>query len=198
MTSVIKTRNGRNHIPYDRNSSDSNSGSNNEEDHLAPPPPDVNSWTTVDEIHVVLTYLTTQDAHTDSKLYTLLLKESELEYSLACPQLLRAHLGRQVVAASKETLEVVADVAKLITSDLVVTGSMGEPQNWENALTDIKSYRFSFLVQSSMSSIRGCKGVSSHSGSPVPGGAAHKNSEDESVDIKDVDILLSEVVVILG
>jgi len=36
------------------------------------------------------------------------------------------------------------------------------------------------------------------SGLPVPGGAAHRNSEDGSVDVKEVDMLLSEIGVILG
>ncbi|PUU81803.1 hypothetical protein B9Z19DRAFT_1163520 [Tuber borchii] len=45
---------------------------------------------------------------------------------------------------------------------------------------------------------RGLMGDSTRSGSPVPGGAAHRNSEDERVDVRDVDILLSEIVVILG
>ena len=52
------------------------------------------------KLHAVLTHLTTQDAYTDSELRTLLLKESEPEHSLARLDLLRAHLGIQVVAAN--------------------------------------------------------------------------------------------------
>ena len=75
------TRNGRNHKPHDRNPYDSDSGSNNEENDLSLLPDDVNSCTTVEEIHAVLTHLTTQDPHIASKLRTLLLKKSELEHS---------------------------------------------------------------------------------------------------------------------
>jgi len=101
MTHATTTaRNGRNHKPHDRNPYDSDSGSNNEEYDLSRPPPDVNSCTTVEEIHAVLTHLTTRGAHIDSKLRTLLLKKSELEHSLARLHLLRAHLSTQVVAAS--------------------------------------------------------------------------------------------------
>ena len=49
-----------------------------------------------------------------------------------------------------------------------------------------------------MPSIRGPIGVPPPSGSPVPGGAAHRNSEDKSVDAKEVDILLREIGEILG
>ena len=38
----------------------------------------------------------------------------------------------------------------------------------------------------------------SRSGLPILGGAAHRNSEDGSVDAKVVDMLLSEIGVILG
>ena len=63
---------------------------------------------------------------------------------------------------------------------------------------DIKSYGFSFLIQSYMWSTGEPMGVPSPSGSLVPGGAAHRNSEDESVDAKEVDMLLREIGVILG
>ena len=54
---------------------------------------------------------------------------------------------------------------------------------------------FSFLVSSYMSSIRWLMGGLG-SGSLVPGGAAHRNSEDGSADVREVDILLSEIAVI--
>ena len=52
------------------------------------------------KLHAVLAHLTTQDAHTDSELRTLLFKESELEHSFARLDLLRAHVGTQVVEAN--------------------------------------------------------------------------------------------------
>ncbi|PWW74812.1 COG4-domain-containing protein [Tuber magnatum] len=407
---MTTTTNGHNHKPRDRNPYDSDNGSNNDEDDLAPPPPDVNSCTTVEELRAALTHLTTQDARIDSKLRTLLLKQSELEHSLTRLDLLRAHLGTQVVAARtlsntmlspaattahrvssavrrldieqsrvKTTLEVVEQVTELKACVLGVTGSMGAPQDWETAasflhragkipqeiirgefaeeivptaevpdlpsvtlenaaeslcglflreferaaeatdgekvtrffklfpligrtdvglevygryvcqgvaarardalaakrqavadgvgglgdffyanavtrlfehianiveqhgklierhygegrmgkvierlqveadtqggiiidtftdergidrkLTDIKSYAFSFLVQSYMPSTRGSMGGPPRSGSPAPGGATHRNSEDEGVDVREVDMLLSEIGVMLG
>ena len=93
------TRNGRNHKPHDRNPYHSDGGLNNEETDLSPPPPSILAQS-LKKLHAALTHLTTQDAHTDSKLRTLLLKKSELEHSLARLHLLRAHLSTQVVAAS--------------------------------------------------------------------------------------------------
>ncbi|RPB00043.1 COG4-domain-containing protein [Choiromyces venosus 120613-1] len=406
---MTTTTNGHNHKPHDRNPYDSDNDSNNEDD-ISPPPPDVNSCTTVEELRAALTHLTAQDARIESKLRTLLSKQSELEHSLTRLDLLRAHLGTQVVAARtlsntmlspaattaqrvssavkrldieqsrvKATLEVVEQVAELKACVLGVTGSMGAPQDWETAasflhragkipqeiirgefaeeivptaevpdlpsvtlenaaeslcglflreferaaeaadgekvtrffklfpligrtdvglevygryvcqgvaarardalaakrqaaaegagglgdffyanavtrlfehianiveqhgklverhygegrmvkvierlqveadtqggiiidtftdersidrkLTDIKSYAFSFLVQSFMPSTRGPMGGPPRSGSPAPGGAAHRNSEDEGVDVKEVDMLLSEIGVMLG
>ncbi|PUU81802.1 hypothetical protein B9Z19DRAFT_1121708 [Tuber borchii] len=78
MTPAATTRNGCNHKAHYLNPYDSDSGSNNEEYHLSPPPLDVNPCKTVDEIHVALTHLTTQNAYIESKLCTLLLKQSEL------------------------------------------------------------------------------------------------------------------------
>ena len=49
-----------------------------------------------------------------------------------------------------------------------------------------------------MPSIRGSLGVLSPSGSPVLGGVTHRNSEDKSVDAREVDMLLREIGVILG
>ncbi|PUU81814.1 hypothetical protein B9Z19DRAFT_1121716 [Tuber borchii] len=77
MTPATTTRNGHNHKAHDRNPYNSDNGSHNGEDHLLPPPLNVNSCTTVEEIHALLTHLTTQDA-----LRTFLLKQSELEHSL--------------------------------------------------------------------------------------------------------------------
>lgn len=41
-------------------------------------------------------------------------------------------------------------------------------------------------------------GVPSRSGSLGPGGAVHRNNEDESVDVREIDLLLSEIGGILG
>ncbi|CUS11512.1 unnamed protein product [Tuber aestivum] len=407
---MTTTTNNHSHKHHDRNPYDSDNDSNNDEDDLSPPSPDVNSCTTVEELCAALTHLTAQDARIDGKLRTLLLKQSELEHSLTRLDLLRAHLGTQVVAARtlsntmlspaaatahrissavrrldieqsrvKATLEVVEQVTELKACVLGVTGSMGAPQDWETAasflhragkipqeiirgefaeeivptaevpdlpsvtlenaaeslcglflreferaaeatdgekvtrffklfpligrtdvglevygryvcqgvaarardalaakrqavadgagglgdffyanavtrlfehianiveqhgklverhygqgrmgkvierlqveadtqggiiidtftderninrkLTDIKSYAFSFLVQSYMPSTRGPMGGPPRSGSPAPGGTTHRNSEDEGVDVKEVDMLLSEIGVMLG
>jgi conserved oligomeric Golgi complex subunit 4 len=68
-------------------------------------------------------------------------------------------------------------------------------------LTDVKSYPFSFLVQSFLPPQRGFAGTS-RVNSPALGGAGGtsepRRSEDEGVNMKEVDGLLSEIAVMLG
>lgn len=67
-------------------------------------------------------------------------------------------------------------------------------------LTDVKSYPFSFLVQSFMAQPRGGYGGTPRVNSPAVGGGANevRSSEDEGVDMKEVDALLNEIAVMLG
>ncbi|GAB7366291.1 hypothetical protein MBLNU230_g8091t1 [Neophaeotheca triangularis] len=62
-------------------------------------------------------------------------------------------------------------------------------------LTDVKSYPFNFLVQSFMPSQKPSN-VSSRDGSPAPGSG--RASEDEGVDMKEIDALLNESTLMLG
>ncbi|KAK5725860.1 Golgi transport complex subunit 4 [Elasticomyces elasticus] len=62
-------------------------------------------------------------------------------------------------------------------------------------LTDVKSYPFNFLVQSFMPSQKP-SGTNPRTGSPAPGSG--RTSEDEGVDMKEVDALLNESAVMLG
>ena len=57
---------------------------------------------------------------------------------------------------------------------------------------------FSFLIRFYMSSIQALMRGPPGSGSPVPGGVAHRNTEDASGDVREVDMLLSEIGVILA
>ncbi|KAF8245857.1 COG4-domain-containing protein, partial [Wilcoxina mikolae CBS 423.85] len=129
-----------------------------------PPPPSVASCSTVEELQAALAYLNTQEILVASRLQTLLSTQSELSHTLSRLDLIRAHLGTQVVAARslsnnilsiaattanrvssavkrldteqsrvKATLEVVDQVSELKTCVLGVTGAMGAPQDWETA-----------------------------------------------------------------
>ena len=64
-------------------------------------------------------------------------------------------------------------------------------------LTDIRSYAFSFLVQSFLPGPRGGMGGAQRTGSPAPGAAAVLDEED-GVDVKEIDLLLTEIGVMLG
>ncbi|KAA8913258.1 COG4 transport protein-domain-containing protein [Sphaerosporella brunnea] len=129
-----------------------------------PPPPSINACTTVSELQAALAHLNAQESLVSSRLQTLLLTQSELSHSFSRLDLIRAHLGTQVVAARslsnnilstaattanrvssavkrldteqsrvKATLEVVDQVSELKACVLGVTSSMGAPQDWETA-----------------------------------------------------------------
>ncbi|KAK3940097.1 COG4 transport protein-domain-containing protein [Diplogelasinospora grovesii] len=74
-----------------------------------------------------------------------------------------------------------------------------DERNVDRKLTDIKSYPFSFLVQSLLLPQRGFGGTP-RVNSPALGNSNDdtQNSEDEGVNIKEVDGLLSEIAVMLG
>ncbi|KAF2263945.1 golgi transport complex subunit Cog4 [Lojkania enalia] len=126
--------------------------------------PDVFAATSVAEIHAALSYLQRQEASVTQRLNDLIASQKDLSRELGRLDLLRAHLGTQVVnaraisngmlsdAAStanrissavkqldheqsnvKATLEVVEQVAELKSCVLGVHGSMGAPQDWETA-----------------------------------------------------------------
>ncbi|KAH0610841.1 uncharacterized protein H6S33_011268 [Morchella sextelata] len=129
-----------------------------------PPPPSVHNCTTTEELQAALAHLNAQETAVTTRLDALLSTQTELTHSLGRLDLIRAHLGTQVVAARsltnsmlspvastaarvtgavkrldieqsrvKATLEVVEQVAELKACVLGVTGSMGAPQDWETA-----------------------------------------------------------------
>jgi len=103
--------------------------------------------------------------------------------------LVERHYGQGRMVKVIERLQVEADVQGGIILDM-----WGDERNVDRRLTDVKSYPFSFLVQSFMPNQR-------HSGIPRSGSPAIANgrvSEDEGVDMKEIDGLLSETALMLG
>jgi hypothetical protein len=81
----------------------------------------------------------------------------------------------------------------------IILDSWSDDRGVDRTLTDIKSYPFSFLVQSFLPQQRGLTGTS-RVNSPALGAQTNdaRNSEDEGVNMKEVDGLLSEIAVMLG
>ncbi|EXJ93229.1 hypothetical protein A1O3_01786 [Capronia epimyces CBS 606.96] len=75
----------------------------------------------------------------------------------------------------------------------IILDTWSDERRIDRQLTDIKSYAFTFLVQSFMPTQRASSGTP-RANSPVPGRA----SEDESVDMKQVDALLNEMTIMLS
>ena len=99
-------------------------------------------------------------------------------------------LGRMVKVI--ERLQIEADVQGGIILD-----TWGDERNVDRRLTDVKSYPFSFLVQSFLP-LQKASGISRTSSPAVGGGTNGRLSEDEGVDMKEVDGLLSEMAIMLG
>lgn len=75
----------------------------------------------------------------------------------------------------------------------IILDSWSDERRIDRQMTDIKSYAYTFLVHSFLQGQRGTSGTS-RSGSPAPG----RNSEDEGVDMKEVDSLLGEMTLMLS
>lgn len=99
-------------------------------------------------------------------------------------------LGRMVKVI--ERLQMEADVQGGIVLD-----TWGDERNVDRRLTDVKSYPFSFLVQSFLP-VQKSSGISRTNSPAVGGGTNGRLSEDEGVDMKEVDGLLSEMAIMLG
>jgi len=99
-------------------------------------------------------------------------------------------LGRMVKVI--ERLQIEADVQGGIVLD-----TWGDERNVDRRLTDVKSYPFSFLVQSFLP-LQKASGISRTNSPAVGGGTNGRLSEDEGVDMKEVDGLLSEMAIMLG
>ena len=107
--------------------------------------------------------------------------------------LVERHYGPGMMTKVVERLQMEADVQGAIVLD-----SWGEFRSLDRKLTDIKSYAFSFLVQSFLPQQKTMS--TPRSGSPAikDGLAASRNSEDEGVDMKEVNNILNELAVMLG
>ncbi|KAF2160567.1 hypothetical protein M409DRAFT_28952 [Zasmidium cellare ATCC 36951] len=102
--------------------------------------------------------------------------------------LVERHYGAGSMIKVIERIQVEADLQGGLILD-----TWADERRVSRKLTDVKSYPFNFLVQSFLPSQ---KSAFSRSDSPAPGSG--RVSEDESVDMKEIDALLSESAVMLG
>jgi conserved oligomeric Golgi complex subunit 4 len=107
--------------------------------------------------------------------------------------LVERHYGSGKMVRVIERLQMEVDVQGGIIID-----SWSDERGVDRKLTDVKSYPFSFLVQSFLPQQRGVTGTS-RVNSPALGHGANtqRDSEDEGVNMKEVDALLSEIAVML-
>ncbi|KAE8862775.1 hypothetical protein PTNB29_05337 [Pyrenophora teres f. teres] len=103
--------------------------------------------------------------------------------------LVERHYGRGMMQKVIERLQIEADVQGGIVLD-----TWHEERHIDRKLTEIKSYAFSFLVQSFLPA-KPTNGTP-RSSSPANGGV--RTSEDQGVDMKEIDSLLGEGALILG
>ena len=109
--------------------------------------------------------------------------------------LVERHYGVGKMVRVVERLQVEADVQGGIVLD-----TWGDERSVDRRLTDVKSYPFSFLVQSFLPSHRSAMGSAvgtPRANSPAIDGVHRRVSEDEGVDMKEVDGLLGETAVML-
>jgi hypothetical protein len=102
--------------------------------------------------------------------------------------LVERHYGAGKMIRVIERLQVEADLQGGIILD-----TWADERRIDRLLTDVKSYAYSFLVQSFLPAQRGAAGTP-RSNSPAP----QRTSEDEGVDMKQVDAVLNEMTMILG
>lgn len=107
--------------------------------------------------------------------------------------LVERHYGIGKMVRVIERLQMEADVQGGIILD-----SWSDERAVDRRLTDVKSYPFSFLVQSFLSQQRGFGGTP-RVNSPAAGGGTNdpRNSEDEGVNMREVDALLVEIAAML-
>lgn len=105
--------------------------------------------------------------------------------------LVERHYGPGKMTRVIERLQVEADVQGGIIID-----TWSDERNVDRKLTDIKSYAFTFLVQSFMPAQRSAG--TPRTGSPANRDAAQGTMEDEGVDMKEIDAILSEMGIMLG
>ena len=108
--------------------------------------------------------------------------------------LVERHYGVGRMVKVIERLQLEADVQGGIVLD-----TWSEERNIDRRLTDMRSYAFTFLVQSFLPAPQARSGTP-RAGSPAKRGAGSDNQsmDDGSVDMKEVDGFLSEIAVMLG
>ncbi|KAF2457484.1 COG4 transport protein-domain-containing protein [Lineolata rhizophorae] len=103
------------------------------------------------------------------------------------------HYGTGMMIKVIQRLQVEADVQGGIILD-----SWYDERSVDRKLTDIKSYAFSFLVQSFLPSQKGSSGAP-RAGSPAKRDrAAGRTSEDDGINMKEIDGMLGESAIMLG
>ncbi|KAI0555567.1 COG4 transport protein-domain-containing protein [Xylaria curta] len=107
--------------------------------------------------------------------------------------LVERHYGEGKMVRVIERLQMEADVQGGIILD-----SWSDDRNVTRRLTDVKSYPFSFLVQSFLPQQKSLGGTPRMSSPAIGGGTNPRDSEDEGVNMKEVDGLLNEISVMLG
>ncbi|KAI6373926.1 hypothetical protein MCOR25_003313 [Pyricularia grisea] len=109
--------------------------------------------------------------------------------------LVERHYGTGKMVRVIERLQVEVDVQGGIVLD-----SWSDDRTVDRRLKDVKSYPFSFLVQSFLPQQRGGFGGTPRVNSPAGGVGTNdpRQSEDEGVNMKEVDGLLAEIAVMLG
>ena len=109
--------------------------------------------------------------------------------------LVESHYGQGRMVRVIERLQVEADVQGGIVID-----TWSDERNIDRKITDIRSYAFTFLVQSFLPVQPPSRVGISRTGSPATFDRANQSQaqEDEGADMKDVDGFLSEIAVMLG
>ncbi|TEA19353.1 Calcium-transporting ATPase 1 [Colletotrichum sidae] len=105
--------------------------------------------------------------------------------------LVERHYGSGKMVRVIERLQQEADVQGGIILD-----SWSDERDVDRRLKDVKSYPFSFLVQSFLPPQRG--GTPRVNSPAMGAGADQRVSEDEGVNMKEVDAVLSEIAIMLG
>lgn len=107
--------------------------------------------------------------------------------------LVERHYGEGKMVKVVERLQMEADIQGGIILD-----TWSDERTVDRRLTDVKSYPFSFLVQSFLPAQRGMGGTPRTNSPAVGAGANPRSSEDEGVNMKEIDGLLNEISVMLG
>lgn len=108
--------------------------------------------------------------------------------------LVERHYGAGRMVKVIERLQLEADV-----QGGIVLETWSDERGVDRKLTDIRSYAFTFLVQSFLPAQLTRSGTTLRAGSPAKKGLAESQvPEDEGVNMKEVDGILSEIAIMLG